>query len=206
MTISLTGAAACTPGQLPVPLASVLASGATSSDAEPTTGPMSDAIVADAVSALGALRTGDSSALSAALDPLATEVGARAGIDPTELVRVWRATDGTRMTAVLSALSQVGVNYRYAAASPGKAFDCSGLVSWAWSQAGVALPAQSKQMINTTVKKDLAAALPGDVFWYPGHVSLALGVGEAFVHAPYRGRTIEVRAASSRRVVVGTPV
>jgi cell wall-associated NlpC family hydrolase len=167
---------------------------------------MTDAIVANAVSALDALHSGDARALTASLSPLAAEVGARAGIDPAELERVWNATDGTRMTAVLSALSQVGVRYRYASAVPGKAFDCSGLVSWAWSQSGVALPSQSKQMINAIVKKDISTVLPGDVTWYPGHVSLALGVGEAVVHAPGGGDEIEVKASTSRRIVVGSPV
>ena len=203
VTMSLTGAAACTPGQFPTPLASVLPGAPTS---EPTTGPMTDAIVANAVSALDALRSGDARALTSSLSPLAAEVGARAGIDPAELERVWNATDDTRMTAVLSALSQVGVSYRYASAVPGRAFDCSGLVSWAWAQSGVALPAQSKQMINAIVKKDSSTVLPGDVLWYPGHVSLALGVGEAFVHAPNSGNDVTVRAGSSRRVVVGSPV
>jgi cell wall-associated NlpC family hydrolase len=167
---------------------------------------MADAIVANAVSSLDALHSGDARALTSSLSPLAAEVGARAGIDPAELERVWNATDGTRMTAVLSALSQVGVGYRYASAVPGKAFDCSGLVSWAWSQSGVALPAQSKQMINAIVKKDISTVLPGDVVWYPGHVSLALGVGEAFVHAPYSGSEVTVRGSTSRRIVVGSPV
>ena len=119
VTMSLTGAAACTPGQFPTPLASVLP-GAGTSSAEPTTGPMTDAIVANAVSSLDALHSGDARALSSSLSPLAAEVGARAGIDPAELERVWNATDGTRMTAVLSALSQVGVSYRYASAVPGQ--------------------------------------------------------------------------------------
>ena len=42
-----------------------------------------------------------------------------------------------------AAMSQVGVGYRYAAAEPGVAFDCSGLTMWAWGQAGVGLPHQS---------------------------------------------------------------
>ena len=206
VTMSLTGAAACTPGQFPTPLASMLPGAGSSSEAEPTTGPMTDAIVANAVASLSALNSGDARALTSSLSPLAAEVGARAGIDPAELERVWNATDGTRMTALLSALSQVGVSYRYASAVPGKAFDCSGLLSWAWSRSGVELPAQSKRMINATAKKDIAAILPGDVLWYPGHISLALGVGDSFVHSPGRGRTVEVRGSSSRQVVIGSPV
>ena len=121
-------------------------------------------------------------------------------------VRVWSATDGNRMTAVLSALTQVGVGYRHASSVPGKAFDCSGLVGWAWEQAGVALPHQSRGMINAITRKDLSAVLPGDVFHYPGHVSMALGVGDAIVHAVGRGQLVQVRAHTSDRITVGTPV
>ena len=46
-------------------------------------------------------------------------------------------------------MSQVGVSYRFAASEPGVAFDCSGLTSWAWAQAGVYLPHQSRQQYNT---------------------------------------------------------
>ena len=38
--------------------------------------------------------------------------------------------------AVNAAMSQLGVPYRFAAESPGVAFDCSGLTKYAWGQAG----------------------------------------------------------------------
>ena len=43
-----------------------------------------------------------------------------------------------------AAMSQLGVPYRFAAESPGVAFDCSGLTKYAWGQAGVYLPHQSR--------------------------------------------------------------
>ena len=52
--------------------------------------------------------------------------------------------------AVQAAASQVGVAYRYASASPGEAFDCSGLTAWAWEQAGVSLPHQSRSQFAST--------------------------------------------------------
>ena len=203
VSITLTGLVACRPGEVPAPVAGVMGAPV---DAEPTTGPTSDSIVSTALVALDALRAGDQGAYARALGPVAAETAARAGIDSVELLRVWTATDGTRMTAVLSALSQVGVGYRHASSVPGKAFDCSGLVGWAWEQAGVALPHQSRGMINAVAHKDLAAVLPGDVFYYPGHVSMALGVGDAIVHAVGRGERVQVRPHSSRGITVGTPV
>ena len=43
---------------------------------------------------------------------------------------------------------QQGVPYRYAASSPGVAFDCSGLTAYAWGQAGVGLPHQSRAAVR----------------------------------------------------------
>jgi cell wall-associated NlpC family hydrolase len=202
VSISLTGLVACRPGEIPAPVAGVIAP----AEAEPTTGPTSDPIVSTALAALEALRVGDPGAYARALGPVAAETATRAGIDSVELLRVWSATDGTRMTAVLSALTQVGVGYRHASSVPGKAFDCSGLVGWAWEQAGVGLPHQSRGMINAITRKDLAAVMPGDVFYYPGHVSMALGVGDAIVHAVGRGERVQVRAHTSDRITVGTPI
>ena len=41
-----------------------------------------------------------------------------------------------------AALSKVGIGYVYGAAGP-NSFDCSGLTSWAWAQAGVSIPRTS---------------------------------------------------------------
>ena len=47
--------------------------------------------------------------------------------------------------AIQAAMAQQGVPYRFAASSPGVAFDCSGLTAYAWAQAGVGLPHQSRR-------------------------------------------------------------
>ncbi len=83
-------------------------------------------------------------------------------------------------TAVNAAVSQVGVGYRYAAASPGVAFDCSGLTSWAWSTAGVYLPHQSAQQYASIPHVPSSAAQPGDlIFFYSpiSHVGIYVGGG-----------------------------
>ena len=113
------------------------------------------------------------------------------------------------MTAVLSALTQLGVPYRRLGATPGKAFDCSGLTSWAWSQGGVGLPHQSGRQIRGAARSSIDQVLPGDLLYYPGHVMLALGVGGAMVHAPNSGNVVEVRMLTERqqrRLRVGNPV
>lgn len=88
-------------------------------------------------------------------------------------------------TAVNAALTQVGVGYRYAAAEPGVAFDCSGLTMWAWAQAGVGLPHQSAGQAAVVAHVPASSAQPGDlIFSYSpiSHVGLYLGGGQ-MVHA-----------------------
>ena len=83
-------------------------------------------------------------------------------------------------TAVNAAATQVGVSYRYAAASPGVAFDCSGLTSWAWGTAGVSLPHQSAQQYASVPHVPSSAAQPGDlIFFYSpiSHVGIYIGGG-----------------------------
>lgn len=129
----------------------------------------------------------------------------RAGVDPAALDAVWAGTTDQRLTAVLAALSQVGVPYRGYKAIPGVGFDCSGLTSYAWGVAGVALAHNSSAQINGARGKALTEVEPGDLVQYPGHVMMSLGLGTAIVHAPRTGQTIEVRAWRKARRV-GSPV
>ena len=47
---------------------------------------------------------------------------------------------------------------------------------------------------------------PGDLIYYPGHVSLWLGVDDFIIHAPYSGRSVEFsHIRSGRSVVFGNP-
>ena len=110
--------------------------------------------------------------------------------------------------AVQAALAQQGVPYKYAASSPGVAFDCSGLTAYAWGQAGVGLPHQSRAQFASTprVPKDQAQA--GDLlfFYSPiSHVSIYLGNG-SHVHAPNTGTVVNIASVNWGNVVgVGRP-
>jgi len=111
-------------------------------------------------------------------------------------------------TAVNAAMSQIGVPYRYASAKPGVAFDCSGLTSWAWGQAGVYLPHQSAQQYASLPKVPASSAQPGDlIFFYSpiSHVSMYIGGGSQ-VHAPNTGSSVTTASVNWGRVVgVGRP-
>ena len=110
--------------------------------------------------------------------------------------------------AVQAALGQQGVPYRYATSSPGVGFDCSGLTAYAWRQAGVGLPHQSRAQYASVPHVPRDQAQPGDLlfFYSPiSHVSIYLGNG-MHVHAPNTGKTVTVSAVNWGKVVgVGRP-
>ena len=166
-------------------------------------------IATTAYDALVALRVGDSSQYRTKLVELADLVSDKTGTDASQFVGVWASTDATRMTAMLSALTQVGSGYRYNSQKPGVAFDCSGLTSWAWAQAGISIPHQSRSIINTIAKDTFDGVSPGDVLYYPGHVMVSLGVEKTYVHAADRHRGVEVTSMGGRRATslrIGDPV
>ena len=108
--------------------------------------------------------------------------------------------------AVAAARSQIGVPYRYAAATEGVAFDCSGLTMWAWAQAGVSLPHQSRRQFSSSPRIPIEYIEPGDlIFFYNpiSHVSLYVG-GGMMVDAPGVGRTVRLKAVNWSKVVGAT--
>jgi cell wall-associated NlpC family hydrolase len=110
--------------------------------------------------------------------------------------------------AISAAMAQQGVPYRYAASSPGVAFDCSGLTAYAWAQAGVGLPHQSRAQYASVPHVSQAEAQPGDLLFYYSpisHVGIYLGGGQ-LVHAPNTGSTVKVAAVNWSKVSgVGRP-
>ena len=169
------------------------------------TGPVGNPIVDSASLALRTLVAGNTNVYREQLLPVAQAVSAVSGLPADQLVTVWLRTDGVRMRVLLGGLTQVGVPYHYLGETPGRSFDCSGFVSWAWSTVGLALPHQSHSIINDIRGSSLDAVSPADVLYYPGHVMLALGLGGAYVHAPQTGSTVEIRVATRHRLRVGSP-
>jgi cell wall-associated NlpC family hydrolase len=110
--------------------------------------------------------------------------------------------------AVNAAISQVGVGYQYATASPGDAFDCSGLTYWAWAQAGVSLPRNSRAQYAATTHVSPSEVQPGDlIFFYNpiSHVGLYIG-GGMMVDAANHSLGVRQTAVNwSKAVGVGRP-
>lgn len=137
------------------------------------------------------LASGDVYALS--LRQLAQQVAkGQKSLDPAALEGVWSRTSAVRMTAVLSALAQVGIPYRWAG-TDSSGFDCSGLTGFAWANAGVRLKRTSTDQIGQVSPRSADRLLPGDLVWRPGHISMYLGHGEAVIAAPQTGKNVGVR-------------
>ena len=96
-------------------------------------------------------------------------------------------------TAVQAALSRVGDPYVWGGAGPDD-FDCSGLVMWAYAQAGIYLPHYSGSQYADTTHIPMSDLEPGDLVFPadPGqHVAIYIGNGE-IVQAPYTGANVQV--------------
>ena len=100
--------------------------------------------------------------------------------------------------AVAAAESRVGDPYVYGAAGPG-AFDCSGLVMWAYAQVGISLPHFSGAQYADTTHISMSQLEPGDLVFPadPGqHVAMYVG-GGMIVQAPYTGADVQIIPLSS---------
>ena len=113
------------------------------------------------------------------------------------------ATSPGAGTAVRAALSQLGVPYRFATASPGVSFDCSGLTMWAWAQAGVSMGHYTVTQYHEFPHVPLDQLQPGDiVFFYSdlGHNGMYIGNGQ-FIHAPRTGDVVKISPLQGRNLV-----
>ncbi len=144
-----------------------------------------------------------------ARDAAAAATAHEMGASAAAMQRAWASADLEHETALLSALTQLGVAYRSNTSEPGVGFDCSGLTTFAWAQAGVQLPRQSGSQIAEAAERDAATAEAGDLVQYPGHVMLYLGVDGAVVHSSNPENDVELWMLSDGRensVRYGDPV
>jgi peptidoglycan DL-endopeptidase CwlO len=128
--------------------------------------------------------------VSTAVVPLAAR-SATITLDPQAVAAA--APAAARKSAMQKALGKVGSPYRYGAAGP-NAFDCSGLVTWAFKSSGKSLPRTSSQLSRVGAPVSKSALQPGDlVFFYKpvSHVGIYIGNGKV-VHASNRKSPVKV--------------
>lgn len=95
-------------------------------------------------------------------------------------------------SAFSAAKSRVGMPYVWGATGP-SSFDCSGLTSWAFRQAGVSLPRTSQAQANAGTRvSSLSALKPGDLIIMRtdlSHVGFYAGNGQ-ILHSPKPGAQV----------------
>jgi len=125
----------------------------------------------------------------------AEEAAARAAMPPSSPGYDFTAPpppSGGYGDVVSAAASRLGCPYVWAASGPDY-FDCSGLTSWCYMQAGRGWIGRTdySQYSSASARWPYSdgGAEPGDVLWWPGHVAIYAG-GGAYIHAPSSGYTV----------------
>ena len=102
-----------------------------------------------------------------------------------------------------TALDLIGIRYKWGGNTPETGLDCSGLVRYVFQQVtGVTLPRTAKDISRLGTDVALADLQPGDLVFFNtrrfafSHVGIYLGNNQ-FVHAPRRGREVEVATLDS---------
>ncbi|WP_280236290.1 C40 family peptidase [Nocardia cyriacigeorgica] len=120
------------------------------------------------------------------LPPLPLDLSFLPGIRPPAAIPEQTRGDA----AIAAARSKLGASYAAGGTGP-DAFDCSGLVRWSYSRAGVDLPRTSHQQLaagTPVARNDLR---PGDLvsFYGGGHSALYSG-GDKVIHASTSGEGV----------------
>ncbi|MFH8446124.1 NlpC/P60 family protein [Streptomyces sp. NPDC018026] len=106
---------------------------------------------------------------------------------------------GRAAAAFAAAQSKIGTPYVYGATGP-SSFDCSGLTSWAYAQAGVGIPRTSQAQTGAGTRISSASQLQvGDLVFFFGdlhHVGLYAGNGQ-ILHAPRTGTNVRYESMST---------
>lgn len=101
--------------------------------------------------------------------------------------------------ALSAAKGKIGTPYVYGATGP-SSFDCSGLTSWAYSQAGASIPRTSQAQAGAGTRISSQSALkPGDLVLFYGdlhHVGLYAGNGQV-LHAPKPGANVRYESINN---------
>ncbi len=100
---------------------------------------------------------------------------------------------GEGTLAVQAALTRIGSPYSWGGSGPNQ-FDCSGLVMWAFQQAGISLPHSSQALARGGQPVEMSQMQPGDVVNYysdASHSAIYIGDG-MMVHASTYGTPVRV--------------
>ncbi|GAB2836859.1 NlpC/P60 family protein [Streptomyces sp. NPDC054796] len=110
--------------------------------------------------------------------------------------------------ALAAAKGKIGSPYVWGATGP-SSFDCSGLTSWAYQQAGVSIPRTSEAQAGAGTRIGSQSGLaPGDLVLFYGdlhHVGLYAGNGQV-LHAPKPGASVRFESINNMPFQFGVRV
>ncbi|MDR6323167.1 NlpC/P60 family protein [Actinoplanes couchii] len=97
---------------------------------------------------------------------------------------------GSAGVAVTFAFKQIGKPYGFGDAGP-SSYDCSGLTSRSWQEAGKSLPHNAAAQYSATARISKADLKPGDLVFYRNNAHVAIYVGGGMIiDAPSAGRDV----------------
>ncbi|MCP4434457.1 MAG: C40 family peptidase [Actinomycetia bacterium] len=145
------------------------------------------------VNPLRKLITASVAAVAALGFVIGSPVQAAAAVPTTAGTYAWTTAAPEHVAAINAAYSVIGTPYLAGGNTPA-GYDCSGLVQWAYGQAGITLPRDSRGQQVMTTNVGAGAARPGDlVFWGSPVYHAAIYVGDGMViHSPSSGKTVSV--------------
>lgn len=106
---------------------------------------------------------------------------------------------GAGVVALRAAITQLGRPYQWGAEGPGS-FDCSGLTSWSFTEAGVTLPRSSSQQARVGREVALDDLRPGDLVYFNSpvsHIGIYAGDGK-MINAPQTGDVVKYSSLADR--------
>ncbi len=106
----------------------------------------------------------------------------------------YEVSRAVKTSATKIAKKQVGTPYRYGGNAPNQGFDCSGLIFYSYTQAGIKIPrstADQFRQFKSTKKPDV-----GDLVFFGArgkadHSGIYLG-NKKMLHAPTTGKRVEI--------------
>ncbi|MGN5378404.1 hypothetical protein BIV25_12830 [Streptomyces sp. MUSC 14] len=119
-----------------------------------------------------------------------------------------KPASGLAAAAFAAAQTQIGKPYVYGATGTAS-YDCSGLTSWAYAQAGVSIPRTSQEQatIGTRISSESDLQVGDLVFFYGDihHVGIYAGNGTV-LHAPHTGAVVRYEAMADMPFQFGVRV
>lgn len=126
-----------------------------------------------------------------------TETLPERGFD-TDLHNMSKSVATNTSDVINTAMSMIGVPYKFGGSSAKSGFDCSGFVRAIYQETvGHLLPRKAHDQAKSTEKIDKKELRPGDLVFFNtmrrafSHVGIYVGNGE-FIHAPSRGKGVRV--------------